>query len=64
MKCSTPELDRFIDQAGGHAAGWISFYWGKTPEELRRSPEIGDAMLRQWLEQFTKRAEAARTPEK
>jgi len=30
-------------------------YWGKPPEELRRSNEIGDAILLHWLELFEKR---------
>jgi hypothetical protein len=58
LKCSMQELDRFIDDSKGDAAGWISFYWGKTPAELRRSGEIGDAILLQWLERFEKRAAA------
>lgn len=58
LKCSPKELDEFIVQAGADAAGWISFYWGKPPEELRRSKSIGDAIQLQWLERFQKRAQA------
>ena len=36
------------------AAGWIGFYWGKTPEELKRSKTIPDAMTLGWLEIFRK----------
>jgi Cellulase (glycosyl hydrolase family 5) len=56
LKCSPKELDGFIVHSGKQAAGWISFYWGKPPEELRRSKNIGDAILLQWLELFVKRA--------
>jgi hypothetical protein len=56
LKCSPKALDRFIDRAGKKAAGWISFYWGKPPAELRRSKTIGDAILLNWLELFPKRA--------
>ena len=56
LKCSPQELDQFIDQSKTLSAGWISFYWGKPPEDLRRSKEIGDAILLQWLELFEKRA--------
>jgi len=56
LKCSPKELDGFIVHSGKQAAGWISFYWGKPPEELRRSKNIGDAILLQWLELFGKRA--------
>jgi hypothetical protein len=55
LKCSPKQLDEFIEQSEKDAAGWISFYWGKPPEELRRSKEIGDAILLQWLELFEKR---------
>ena len=56
LKCSPKELGDFIERSGADAAGWISFYWGKSPEELRRSKGIGDAILLQWLELFEKRA--------
>lgn len=58
LKCSPKDLDAFIEKSGKDAAGWISFYWGEAPDELRRSTEIGDAILLQWLELFEKRAEA------
>jgi hypothetical protein len=35
-------------------AGWISFYWGQTPEELAAGKTIADAMIRGWLQQFVK----------
>lgn len=54
LKCSPAELIGFIDRAGPHAAGWVSFYWGKPPEELRRSKAIGDAILLDWLDRFAK----------
>jgi hypothetical protein len=55
LKCSPKELDEFIGQARKDAVGWISFYWGKPPEKLRRSKEIGGAILLQCLERFEKR---------
>ena len=59
LKCSANELGEFIDGSKTHAAGWISFYWGKTPEELRRSKELGDTILLEWLTVFQKRAPAS-----
>jgi hypothetical protein len=56
LKCSPKELDEFIDRAGPHAAGWLSFYWGTPPDELRRSKTIPDAIQLDWLERFRKRA--------
>ncbi|HMP57771.1 MAG TPA: cellulase family glycosylhydrolase [Gemmatales bacterium] len=58
LKCSPKQLDEFIEKSGKDAAGWVCFYWGKPPEELRRSKNIGDAILLQWLELFEKRAKA------
>jgi hypothetical protein len=56
LKCSPKELGEFIAKAGTHAAGWISFYWGTPPEDLRRSKALGDAIQLDWLERFGKRA--------
>jgi hypothetical protein len=56
LKCSPKELDWLID--GSHASGSFSFYWGKPPEELRRSKKIGDKILLEWLKLFEKRAKA------
>jgi hypothetical protein len=36
----------------------IRFYWGKPPEELRRSKTISDALTLGWLELFEKKAKA------
>jgi hypothetical protein len=58
LKCSPKELDDFIGNSAASVAGWTSFYWGKPPVELRRSNEIGDAILVQWLDLFEKRAKA------
>jgi hypothetical protein len=54
LQCPAAELEAFIDRAG--ASGWMSFYWGKPPVELRKSQSIGDAMLLEWLGVFEWRA--------
>jgi Cellulase (glycosyl hydrolase family 5) len=56
LACSPKELDEFIEASKKHAVGWIGFYWGKTPAELRRSKTIPDAMTLGWLELFEKKA--------
>jgi hypothetical protein len=56
LACSSQELEDFIDGSRRHAAGWIGFYWGKPPEELRRSKDIGDALTLGWLELFERKA--------
>jgi hypothetical protein len=58
LACSPKELEKFIDGSQKHAAGWIGFYWGKTPDELRRSKTISDALTLGWLELFEKKAKA------
>ncbi len=52
LKCSIEEFSHFIQRSVKHAGGWIGFYWGKPPEDLRRSNEIKDKMLLGWLEFF------------
>jgi len=56
LACSPKELDEFIEASRKHAAGWIGFYWGKTPAELRLSKTIPDALTLGWLELFEKKA--------
>jgi Cellulase (glycosyl hydrolase family 5) len=58
LKCSATELEQFIDGSKQHAAGWIGFYWGKPPEELRQSRELKDTLTLGWLELFEKKAKA------
>src|SRR5262245_21561603 len=60
LRCSVEELGRFIEGSKKHAVGWIGFYWGKTPDELRRSGTIGDAITLSWLEYFQKMARERR----
>ena len=55
LRCSVQELDQFIDKSRKHATGWIGFYWGKPPEELRRSKEIVHALMLGWLEFFERK---------
>ena len=54
LKCSEDELVQFINQSKNHVDGWISFYWGETPEQLRdkKNRSIGDAITSSWLEKF------------
>lgn len=52
LKCGADELGRFIDQSRTHATGWIGFYWGRTPEEIRPAKTIPEAMTLSWLELF------------
>jgi hypothetical protein len=56
LRCSGEELESFMDRAGPVAAGWVSFYWGKTPEELRNSKGFVEALTLDWLTRFERRS--------
>jgi hypothetical protein len=58
LKCPADEFEQFVEGSKKHAAGWVGFYWGKPPDELRKSKEIRDALMLQWLEFFEKKAKA------
>lgn len=52
LKCSMNEFAQFIQRSEKNCSGWIGFYWGKPPEELRQSQEIKDVLLLGWLDFF------------
>ncbi|QDT06763.1 Endoglucanase E1 precursor [Rubripirellula lacrimiformis] len=54
MKCSVDELAQFVDQSSDFADGWISFYWGKTADQLRSDEpaSIASAITASWLDRF------------
>ncbi|HWB01308.1 MAG TPA: cellulase family glycosylhydrolase [Pirellulales bacterium] len=52
LKCSPEELEQFIEGSKKYASGWIGFYWGQTPAQLRKSTGIGESLTLQWLELF------------
>ncbi|MBN2022883.1 MAG: cellulase family glycosylhydrolase [Pirellulales bacterium] len=58
LSCSPEELGEFFERSRGTASGWIGFYWGKTPDECRRSGTLGDALTLGWLELFDRKAAA------
>ncbi len=49
MTCSISELNQFLLDAQPPANGWISFYWGETPRELKNSKSIAASILLEWL---------------
>ncbi len=54
LACSEEELVTFVRDSEEIADGWISFYWGKTSEQLmnRKSTNIGEAITASWLKKF------------
>lgn len=55
LKCSARELGQFLEQSRSHAVGWLGFYWGQTPDELRAANSIPAAMTLAWLELFVEK---------
>jgi hypothetical protein len=55
LACPRSEFEAFLEKSEGVAAGWIGFYWGVPPSELRKSKRIADALTLGWLEVFEKR---------
>ena len=60
LQCGFPEFAKFIDGSKKHCAGWVGFYWGKPPDELRKSKTIADAITLTWLEFFEQQTKAQR----
>jgi len=58
LRCTQQEFETFIDRSQQKAAGWLGFYWGNPPEQLRNSNSIADAITLQWLEFFQRRAKS------
>jgi len=56
LACSAEELEAFLDASRAAAAGWIGFYWGRTPEECRGDGTIAGAMTAAWLDLFVRKA--------
>lgn len=54
LKASSGDFKTFIARSREHAVGWIGFYWGQSPAELRPPKSIGDGLVLSWLEFFEK----------
>lgn len=59
LSCGVEELAGFIKQTRSTAAGWMSFYWGETMEELQAAPkDMAKSITRVWLREFQRLAPA------
>ncbi len=58
LKCGADELGTFIDESQKYATGWIGFYWGKTPDEIRPAQTVPEALTLSWLELFQSKRES------
>lgn len=56
LTCSGHDLRQFITASSstGYAQGWISFYWGRKPDEYTPDDGISGAITKQWLLEFCK----------
>jgi hypothetical protein len=55
LSCDSAELRDFITRSrDAGAAGWIGFYWGKTPAELKSAKSPGEQLTLAWLDLFQK----------
>ncbi len=52
LRCDFEQMQQFVKESRAHAAGWISFYWGRTAAEYRaRTPQtLADAIVAKWLD--------------
>ncbi|RCH55362.1 hypothetical protein DJ568_09280 [Mucilaginibacter hurinus] len=52
LECTVEDADAFIEGGKSFADGWISFYWGKTIEELASTGKFGDTWVSNWFKYF------------
>lgn len=52
LDCQMAELRQFLERSRKGASGWITFYWGQTPEELSQLRTPAAALMRASLELF------------
>lgn len=52
LRCTIAEQKEFLKANRDLIDGWISFYWGETPDELEAKKTIPAAILREWLTQL------------
>lgn len=50
--CPMADFEAFLRGSRELASGWIGFYWGRTPAELKRSGTPADGLTLAWLECF------------
>lgn len=58
LEAGLDETEEFIRRSGSHVDGWVSFYWGKTPDESEKKGDLPGAIIAQWLRRFSKLAGA------
>lgn len=62
LSCSLEEMKTFLQASRSRAEGYVSFYWGRTIDELSRREDISSAITRQWLDFFKRVAPEMKAP--
>jgi hypothetical protein len=52
LSASGETTQAFMERSRALADGWMSFYWGKTPEEYDKQPGVKPALIASWLRRF------------
>lgn len=50
LKCGLEQMDVFLDGSRDFVDGWLSFYWGRTIEELDTEEDLASGIKKAWLE--------------
>ncbi len=64
LSCSIEEMDEFLKKSRARAEGHVSFYWGRTIEELSAAKEKKEiaALVAKWLTYFRDHAAEMKRP--
>jgi hypothetical protein len=54
LVATAKEFGEFLSRSRDVADGWIGFYWGKTPAEMKDDPGVTDKAMLAWLDLFKK----------
>ena len=52
LSASSATTEAFMERSQAHADGWMSFYWGKTPEEYEKQQGVKAGLIGSWLRRF------------
>lgn len=52
LHSSMEQFDQFLEKSSKRAEGYLSFYWGVTPDELAASEELKPRIFLAWLKHF------------
>ncbi|MCW5559664.1 MAG: cellulase family glycosylhydrolase [Verrucomicrobiae bacterium] len=64
LNCSLEEMDDFLKRSKTRAEGYVSFYWGRTPEEYAAATEKKElaTLIGAWLKYFREQADVMKQP--